>query len=670
MRSLPPKSDTDNGAEHHGPTDFQSLLASGMEDRITKKAPEATDFHSLKKQMKVEPEKRIPRTTTDYLIDGLTPFMIFVMVYSIIRFLLDVRYIHLQIANGDNIQVMYEGMLRWVAFWFVLGVVALNRLIARDGKSESILYILGLGGAVGLYTFTTTEQTGSLTNSFMNQPYLATLFNIALTGFIWWVTNLLTHECCVDGNPLAGEIGFVTGTARRIQNALSSSKEALEQYEKQKQDAKNPFTSMDLKPVDPSEWEKPDAVRKVDYANAPTKRLPKRHPGISVIYVSVMAMGIFALGQRVILNGNATDMLHAHICVLTYTVSALLILMLSSLAGLRAYFQERKVQIPGGLGSFWVGLGVLMILAVVLVVIKLPMPDLPMRSQLVRPMQEPPVEESSDMPGNLKSGKDAKPGDEQNDRQVDQQGSKKSDSSTEGSKSKQTGNDKSESAAKDQQREQKSSSDSPKEQGASSGSQAKPTPPPITSKISIPDTSGVVDLVSKGVMVVLGLFLVIGILRALAALAFYFSQHHRGANNVLSRLFGWFDRFIQRVTHLPSLPSFRRRRMVSAEVSLAARYSNPLQSGGMTPREKIEYSYTALCALAEDLAVPRLKGQTPFEYIRTFPEVLDTLREDAVDLTNLYVVSAYSTIELDERNLDTLRKFWRNFENVRRTVIR
>ena len=670
MKSLPPESGTDNGAEHHGPTDFQSLLASGMEDRIQKKTPEATDFHSLKKQMKVEPDKRIPRTTTDYLIDGLTPFMIFIMVHSLIRFLLDVRYIHLEIAKSDNIQLMYEGMLRWVAFWFVMGIVALNRLIARDGKDESVLYILGLGGAVGLFTFTTTEQTGSLTNSFMNQPYLATLFNMALAGLIWWVTNRLTHECCVDGNPMAGEIGFVTGTARRIQHALSTSKETLEQFEKQKQESKSVFTSMELRPFDPSAWEKPEAVRKVDYASAPTKRLPKRHPGISVIYVSLVAMGIFALGQRVILNGDASDMLHAHLYILAYTVSAMLILMLSSLAGLRAYFQERKVQIPAGLGSFWVGLGILMIIAVLLVVIKLPMPDLPMRSFLAHEIQEPPVEESSDMPGNLKAGKNAKPGDEQSDRQADQQGAKKSDSSTDGSKSDRSQSDKSDRTSRNQDDEQKSSSDSSKDRGQSGTSQSKPTPPPITSKISIPDASGVVDIVSKGVMIILGIFIVVGLLRALAALAFHFSQHHRAAHHFLSRFFGWVDRFIQSVTHLPSMPNFRRRRVISAEVSLSARYTNPLQSSAMSPRDKIEYSYTALCALAEDLAVPRLKDQTPFEYIRSFPEILDTLRDDAVNLTNLYVVSAYSTIELDERNLDTLRKFWRSYENVRRTVIR
>jgi len=59
-----------------------------------------------------------------------------------------------------------------------------------------------------------------------------------------------------------------------------------------------------------------------------------------------------------------------------------------------------------------------------------------------------------------------------------------------------------------------------------------------------------------------------------------------------------------------------------------------------------------------------------FEFIESFPPILEGLREDAIRLTNLYVVSAYSDIQLDERTLDTVRSFWHAYSTVRNVVIR
>ena len=84
-----------------------------------------TDFQSLKRSV-VEVQKPYQaRTWTDLLIDSTTPFMIFVMIAAPIYFVLDVRYVYTEVHDWN---------LRWFAFWFVLGVVALNRLVARDGK--------------------------------------------------------------------------------------------------------------------------------------------------------------------------------------------------------------------------------------------------------------------------------------------------------------------------------------------------------------------------------------------------------------------------------------------------------------------------------------------------------------------------------------------------------
>lgn len=665
MRSLPPKSDTNPPDEPHGPTDLQSLLSSGLDEQPHRKPPEVTDFHTLKRQMGAGPRKPVKRTATDYVIDGLTPFMIFLMIYSVLRFLVDVRYIHLELAVGDQYAQMYEGTLRSTVFFFVMGAVALNRLIARDGKEESAVYIFALVAVVGLYTILTTDLTGSPVASLMNNMWFATAFNMSMVGFIWWIINRLTHECCVDSNTTAGEIGFLTGTARRVQKALGQSEsEYAERWKKPKTDDFVPM--MELNAVDPADWEKAETKAKTDYVKSDAQRAPKRHPGISVFYLSVLVMLIFAVGQRVILNGNASAMQRAHINLAIYTASSLCVLMLSSLAGLRGYFQERNVKIPKGIGVFWAGLGLSMTAFVMLVAMKMPMPDLPMRSMLpselaaLRQPEPLPDAESSSTPGHMQGGKKGKAGDPDSAREVDQSGAEGheqgSDKGREGGDGKKGG--------------QGSQGDRGNSGSASSASRAS-SPPPVTAQLSLPDPSGAMAVLSKVALVLLGIFVAIGLLRALAALAFAMAHRSRHTHQALTRLFGWLDRFIQRVTRLPSLPRLRRRRWVDHQVSLAARYSNPLRNhASMSPKEMVEYSYSALCALAEDLAVPRLKDQTPFEFIRTFPPILDTLRDEAVVLTNLYVVSAYSNIGLDDRNMDTLRRFWQSYEIVRSTVVR
>ncbi len=90
----------------------------------------------------------------------------------------------------------------------------------------------------------------------------------------------------------------------------------------------------------------------------------------------------------------------------------------------------------------------------------------------------------------------------------------------------------------------------------------------------------------------------------------------------------------------------------------------------MSAADHIEYAYQALCALAYDLGVPREAGETPNEFIARFPKELETLRDEAVELTRLYMVTAYSPQQVDERVLDRLRKFWMNYERVRSRVVR
>jgi hypothetical protein len=623
MRSLPPESDN-NGAPFEPGGDSPSFLATPVTERHRRKPERPADLQPLIRKWAVR-DLFQKRTMTDLLIEALTPFAIFVMVYAVISFLLDVRYVYLGLNRADRIQAMYETTLRSSTFFFVMGVVALNRLIARDGKDESILYIIGLVGAVGFYTLMTTDQTGSLANNFMNQPPLAAAFNMTLVGVVWWVTNRLTHECCVDENPTAGEIGILTGTVRRVRNALA--KASLPTGIKKPKEEPM-ILMMELEPVDPSQWKKP-APPKPAAAQAPTKRLPKRHPGVSVLYASIPAMLIFAIGQHVLQNGDVDLALQAHVRIAAYTVSALSLLMLASLGGLREYFRQRNTRIPAGIGPFWIGLGIAMVAIVVVGASQMPMPKLPPLTNLVT---SPAYNQLNTSKGERSETKNTS-----------------------------TAKDKSE----------------PDQQPKPPDRAPKPRPPETTADaiaIRYPNVTRYLDVAQRVVLVFMAILGAYAVLRGAGALALALSRRAGKMPGLLRRIFAALDRFLQAVLRVPSLPGIHLPRRVSREVALSTRYANPLAdpilSKQMSAREIVEYTYTALCALAQDLAVPRRVDQTPFEFIRSFPKPLDTLRDDALKLTNLYVVSAYSPATLDERDLDTVRGFWRTFQEVRRVVIR
>ena len=583
----PPTESGANGYPSEGPTDFHSLLESeaaamsapAVTERQRKRAPEVTDFQSLKHTVTDVQKPYQARTWTDFLIDFTTPFMILIMIASPIFFLLDVRFVYTEVSDWN---------LRWFAFWFVLGVVALNRLIAREGKEESILYALALMGAVIAYTTLTTTAygVGTVSKGFQNSGWFALIFNTTLVGFIWWFTNRLTHECCVDDNPLAGDIGMLTSTAIKFRRAISQENKPANKR------ALLADGLLDMEAVDPLDWQKPKRKAKLQL-DAMSERLPKRHPGISIFYFSVPVMIAFALGQRVVQHGGPSMILAGHFYIGCYIVAAMALLMLSSLAGLREYFRARRVHVPGGLGPFWVGLGFVMIAMVGFGATALPWPPLPPIAFIAEHEYDP------------------------------------------------------------------------WNRGSTFQLQSVVTP-----AVNVLEQNRFMERVGTGVLIVLGLFIAYGALRGIGTVAVQVARNRRYFPQFVVRFFNWLEAFLDRVVRVPKLPRMERRRRISKNLSRSAKMVNPLGDASRSTASAIEGCYDALCALAYDYGVPRKPGQTPYEFIATFPKELNSIREEAYELTDLYVVSAYSTLQIDDKIRDRLRKFWITFDKLRNRVIR
>jgi hypothetical protein len=506
------------------------------------------------------------------LLEVLTPVMIFIMAAAVVYFLLDVRYIYTEV-NDLN--------LRFVAFFFLVGVVALNRLVVWEGMQEGFLYFLALAGAVTLYTMTSTTVygMGSVARGFMNKPSVALFFNLTVVFFLWWLVHRLAKECCIDENPEAGDIGLLTNTLRKARQAM----------EKKPEEPKQEI-------YDPMEWKRPEP-NAILAPLAADRRLPKRHPGVSVFYFSVPVMVLFAIGLPVLQQGGKWFVLAGHFYVGLYTVSALMLLMLTSLGGLREYFRSRYIHVPAGIGPFWIGLGTVMIAIVCFGATALPMPPMPYIAA------------------------------------VDEH---QTDFWTRSSTFKL--------------------------------SVAAPAVEAI-------QQSHFMERVGQGVLAILGLFVAFSALRAVGMFAARIARQRYSYPPWVVRLFNWIDRLLQRLVRLPELPSIGGHvPRVRPAVALSARYRNPLGDPALrdriTPRDLVANAYEALCALAYDLGVPRREDQTPYEFIETFPPALNRLREEAAELTDLYVRANYSLHSLDPRTEDRIRKFWIAYERVRNRIVR
>ena len=634
-------------------TDFQSLAAAPTPGEAKPPAEKRTDFTSLGGTAWNRRRRVQVMTVTDFMIDALTPIMIFAMVWSVVAFLLDIRSVF--IGDTDKILGMVESGLQWVAFFFVMGIVALNRLIARDGKEESIIYIIGLALAIGLYTLVTSSQLGSVARGFLNKPFLAMAFNMGIVMVLWWVTNRLTHECCVDENYTAGDIGILTGTRQRLRKAFKGGFPALNF----KENKPGPVVPWDkIEAVDPAELRKAK-VKKPQ--GDPYKRLSKRHPGVSIFYASIPAMLIFAIGQRFLQGRDPGLMLASNVRVAAYTLTALMLLMLSSLGGLRQYFRSRRISVPSGIGPFWIGLGTVMVAAVMLGANWIPGPSLP------KPIHVVAYSDHSGPPGG-RTGDADRSGSKRNQRQSEY--SEDSDQAGDGVQG-------DESAASDRGQEggdQTQGGQGGEEGRKSSGRGRSSTSNLRPPSIPMPQPGGLLKALQVIVLVCMCIIGLLVLLRAIAMLASAIGQGGKKRDSLFARLANALSRFLLGATRLPKLPKIKRAPKVDRAIARSARFHNPLGDAAlmsrMSPGEVVEYSYAALCALAEDAATPRSDDQTPYEFIRVFPETLKSIRGEATELTGLYVHAAYSRDSLDEATHDRLRRFWLAFEAVRGRIVR
>ena len=125
-------------------------------------------------------------TLVDYLVAAIEPALIITMVGSLMFFLLDMWY------DGPVI-----ARLRWILFWFVLGIVLITRVSMQIGTNLALGYGVALGGAVALVA---TVLAGF-------QPAL-----LVIMGIVWWATHRLTFDCTLLDEDQDAGVGLLQET--------------------------------------------------------------------------------------------------------------------------------------------------------------------------------------------------------------------------------------------------------------------------------------------------------------------------------------------------------------------------------------------------------------------------------------------------------------------------
>ena len=577
------------------PTDFYSLTAIPPEPPALPETGrmQKTDFASLQAGIPLRPEIIVNNTLADHIINIITPALIFLLSNVVLLYLLNIRVIYTDVFDLN---------LRVFTISFVLGIVALNRLIARHGSQESYLYVFGLFMAVALYTLVTTGgyDVGSVARQFLNENiWIALLLNMAVVIATWWMVNRLTHECCVDESSVAGDIGIFTATAAKMRLTLRRmARDAPPSREQRMRAADVNEAWHSIGAFDPSEPKpQPTSGRETSRQDY-TDRLPARHPGMALFYFSAPVMIIFTLGLPILQRSGMPAVRMGAYYVGVYTFCVLFLLSLTCLRQLRAYFSLRGVHMPAALSWLWMGTSLTIVLLILWLAANLPMPSLPgtvyeeARPQSIFTLQTGRI-------GTLNV-----------------------------------------------------------------------TPPTMT----FLERYHVMEYSETAARIVIALLLFYAALKVLGYLVSLGAANKAEMSPLLARLMtalAWLLFKLWPALFRWTFPKGRIR--IQRSIALSSRYDSPLgkpDTPRMSTRSHIAYAYDALRALATDIGAPPKASQTPYEFLKNFPEGLQSLREEAEEIIRLYVVAAYSTEEINMRIEDRLRKFWHAFRIVRNHYVR
>ena len=287
--------------------------------------------------------RRTPETLADYLVVAICPALIMLLVGSLMFFLVEVFY-----------QGQFELRLYWVLAMFVMGIVCLTRLAMEEGFGYASLYAAPLGLLVGLALVKFVQFGGPL------GPY-SLLVNWALMAWVWWCAHKLTWDSTL------------------IEDTEDASGQGLLQHLRLEADPRSDQQQSQSRSETPDEAMSslhPAARSTLAWWKSWLEADRRPHPaGIWVVYFSLGALPLVGIGGRFVPPDDLDARRRCFWLLVVYVASAMCLLLATSFLGLRKYLRQRRLEMPLDMAAVWVGAGVVLIVATLVVASLIPRPS-------------------------------------------------------------------------------------------------------------------------------------------------------------------------------------------------------------------------------------------------------------------------------------------------------
>jgi len=531
----------------------------------------------------------------DAVNDLIVPFLLVAMMWTFGNYALSVREALFPSANE---------LLRFVFFFFLVGVVGIAKIRSVKGNDAvSLPYIAGLAFAVTVFIARFTVDMGGIAGS-MSLP-LSFLGNILTFAAVWGGVNWIARDCTVD--PATEE------------SAAAS--------------------MFDPVPHD------------------------KRRPGRSVVVFSLLAALVFGLGQVILARANREAYTSGFAAALGYAASALTLLALTNLSGLRLYLASRLLRTPSGMVAYWA------VFSLAIVAISLGIAWIAPKSggyagESIFARSSLPADASGPAtsrglvsgtrtrddawalrpagdPGASTAGGTRATGGAAS-RDVGGEGS-----SGEGGRNPVEGSGGAQGAgqAEDQQGDpaDAGANGEPRPGGDRSGDRGRRPDRPTRGTSGDPSAAppmpeiGSIDEILE--------FLVLAAIVAICLV-------------LLFMLFRWLARAARRGQFRVRLPSFRFPWSARRPAELVNPFANRALLSSLSPRDLVLRTYAGFMALAGICGCARKPCVTAGEFLQALPQPLLPLRDEAKDLSGLYVLAEYAAEADLEESVPRLREIW------------
>lgn len=279
----------------------------------------------------------------------VAPALVMGMVGSLVFFLIEV----LQAGR-------FEGRLHYTFFFFVFGSVLIARIGIEQGSKKAWVYAVGLGGACFVAMMAFVEYTTPLFKA------LGPVLNVGLMALVYWSAYKLTWDCThlEEGRRASGRGVLAAAGLDGTKATTAAADDAEYDPDRSRQVVKKKGRTADP----PAGW-----LERFQKYREWRKNKPHT-PGVWVLYFSLAALPLFALGQAVIPADDAARRASTFWQMAAYVGCGLGLLVTTTLLGLRRYLEDRKASIPTAMTAAWLGLGGVLIVFFLAVGALLPRP--------------------------------------------------------------------------------------------------------------------------------------------------------------------------------------------------------------------------------------------------------------------------------------------------------